>query len=420
MTSAEPVLALLPESQILVDEAAGAWCRGFPAEGVVFPASVEETQALVRVANETGTRLLPAGCGGWLGAGGWTRGGGVVVSTARMDAVHHYEPADLTLTAGAGLGFGELAGVLKRNGQWLPLDGPGCDAGTLGAAVACGVSGPLGARYGAARDNVLGLEVVTGDGRVLRIGGRVVKNVAGYDLVRLFSGSRGSLGVITSVSVRLFPRPQADLTLLFGGEAEEVVAMARAVCTSALPVAAAEVVEGTGGVAGGAMALAVRILGGPDEAEDVCTRIAACAGAGPGVVLVDAQSEDFHAARVGWEGDSPIVVRLAALPSELGRTLERAGAIASAVEGELSAHALHGIVRVKGSRVPDGVDALAAQLSRIRGEVEESGGTMTLSQAPAELAARVGWTGDGGNESELARRIKALFDPTSMLSAECS
>ena len=273
MASPDRVLGLLPEGQVLTGERVAGWTRGAPARAVVFPASVEETQAVVCVANETGTRLLPAGRASWAGAGGWAGADeAVVVSTERMDEVRHYEPADLTLSAGAGLGWPELSRVLRPNGQWLAVDAPGVGMGTVGGAMACGVSGPLQGRYGAARDNVLGLEVVTGGGRILRIGGRVVKNVAGYDLVRLFTGSRGSLGVITSVSVRLYPRAESDVTLRFGGGAAEVVAMARAVCTSPLPVAAVEVDGGTadgGAVDEGAgraeadpMTLTVRLLGG--------------------------------------------------------------------------------------------------------------------------------------------------------------
>ena len=420
VTAADPVLDLLPDGRVLVGDAAREWSRGFGADAVVFPANVDETRALVRVANETGTRLLPAGSGSWLGAGGWSRAGCVVVSTEGMDAVRHYEPADLTLTAGAGLGWAELAGVLRPNGQWLPVDPPGARAGTVGAAVACGVSGPLQGRYGATRDNVLGLEVVTGDGRVLRIGGRVVKNVAGYDLVRLLTGSRGSLGIITSVSVRLFPRPETDRTLLFAGRAEEAVATARKVCTSALPVAAVEVVEGAGGevgTGGEGMVVAVRVLGGAWEAEEVCARVAARVGVEAGSELRGGDSEAFHEMRIDWEGDAPLVVRLAALPDQLERTLARGRGLLPGLDGEVSADAPRGLVRVKGSPRPDGLDALAELLLRTRAEMEAAGGTLTLSQAPARLAARAAWTGTPGDDGGVANRIKTLFDPDSILSA---
>ena len=430
MASPDRVLGLLPEGQVLTGERVAGWTRDAPARAVVFPASVEETQAVVCVANETGTRLLPAGRASWPGAGGWAGADeAVVVSTGRMDEVHHYEPADLTLSAGAGLGWPDLSRVLRPNGQWLAVDAPGVGMGTVGGAVACGVSGPLQGRYGGARDNVLGLEVVTGVGRILRIGGRVVKNVAGYDLVRLFTGSRGSLGVITSVSVRLYPRAESDVTLRFGGGAAEVVAMARAVCTSPLPVAAVEVDGGTvdeGAVDEGAgraeadpMTLTVRLLGGPDEVDEVCSRLVACVRAEPRAVLRDRDSEAFHDDRMGWEADATVVARLTALPDRLGRGLDRARAIVAVMGGETAADALRGVVRVKGSPARDRVDALTEVLSRTRAAMEEAGGTLTLSDAPGEVAARVGWSGGVGDDGGLGARIKALFDPNSILSSRC-
>jgi len=418
VASPDRLLGLLPEGQVLTGERAAAWTGGAPARAVVFPASVEETQAVVCVANETGTRLLPAGRASWLGAGGWAAAReAVVVSSERMDEVRHYEPADLTLSAGAGLGWTGLSRVVRPNGQWLAVDAPGVGLGTVGGVVACGVSGPLRGRYGAARDNVLGLEVVTGGGRILRIGGRVVKNVAGYDLVRLFTGSRGSLGIITNVSVRLFPRGESDVTLRFGGGAAEVVEMARAACTSVLPVVAVEVE--TGGAGAEPMTLIVRLLGGPDEVDEVCSRLAVYVGAEPDAVLRDGDSEAFHDDRTGWEADATVVARLTALPDRLGRVLERARAIAAVMGGEVSADAMHGVVRVKGSPAPDRVDALTEAMSGTRAAMEEAGGTLTLSDAPREVAARVGWSGGVGEDGGLGARIKALFDPNSILSPRC-
>ncbi len=406
---------LLPESRVLTGEAASEWA-GSPVRAVLFPADTAETQALVRAANETGTRILPAGAGSWLGAGGWTRAADAIVSTARLDGVLHYEAADLTLTAGAGLGWRRLGAVLEPNGQWLPLDGPGVGAGTLGGAAACGVPGPLKARYGGVRDNVLGLEVVTGDGRLLRIGGRVVKNVAGYDLVRLFTGSRGSLGVITKVSVRLFPRPEVDATMVFEGGMGAVLEAARVVRTSSLPVAAAELAVRPAGVVDGPAALAVRVLGGREEADDVCSRVAVEIGRAPGRTVRGGESELLHRRRTGWEGGSPLVARLAGLPDRLAATMEWAREVAGPTRGEIMADVLGGVVRVKG--LPAGGDAagVAGVLTRVRRGMEAAGGTMTLSQAPGELAAQVGWTGGGG---VLAEKLKALFDPRPTLQSGC-
>ena len=418
-TAPGALAGLLPESRVLTGNAASEWAGDREVDTVLFPADTDEVQALIRAANETGTGLLPAGAGSWPGAGGWTRTGGVIVSTARLDSVFHYEPADLTLTAGAGLAWRKLAAVLEPNGQWLPMDGPGTGEGTLGGAVACGVPGPLRARYGAPRDNVLGLEVVTGDGRLLRIGGRVVKNVAGYDLVRLFTGSRGSLGVITRVSVRLFPRPGADVTMVFEGGVGEMLEVARGVRASALPVAAAEVAVRRAGAAGGEAQLAVRVLGGREEADEVCARLAAGIGAAPGGTLRGGESEVFHGRRTAWEGRSPLVVRLAALPGRLAAVMGWAREVAARTGGQLAADVLGGVVRVKGSPADEETAGLAGKLVSVRREVEAVGGTMTLSRAPREVAAKVGWTGVGGGGGALAQKLKSLFDPCRVLRSGC-
>lgn len=410
---------ILPGNRVLTGGHAREWASGTGAEAVLFPESAEEVVAIVGAAAETGTRLLPAGRGSWLAAGGWGREARVIVSMSRMDAVAHYEPADLTLTAGAGIGMDALADMLAPNGQWLAADGPGCDGGTLGATVSCGVSGPLAPRYGGVRDNVLGLEVVTGDGRLLRIGGRVVKNVAGFDMVRLFTGSRGSLGLITRASVRLFPLPAADVTLRFGaGNAPEAVAKARAVCAGAVQAASVEVFGGD------AMAVVVRLLGGAEEVPEACDRVAGSVGEAPDEVLSGAGSEALHRGRLGWEaeadaraGDSRVVARLAALPDRLGRTVECADEVAGALRGRIAADAMSGLVRVKGGCAASRVDELARCLGSAREAMEAGGGTLTLSEAPRALAARVGWTGTEGGEGGIGGRIKALFDPDSVLAA---
>ena len=411
---------ILPASRVLTGGHAREWASGTGAETVLFPESAEEVVAIVGAAADTGTRLLPAGRGSWLAAGGWGREAHAIVSMARMNAVAHYEPADLTLTAGAGIGMDALADMLAPNGQWLAADGPGCDGGTLGATVSCGVSGPLAPRYGRVRDNVLGLEVVTGDGRLLRVGGRVVKNVAGFDMVRLFTGSRGSLGLITRASVRLFPLPAADVTLCFGaGNATEAVAKARAVCTGAVPAAAVEVSGDDGTV------VMVRLLGGAEEVREGSDRVAGSVGEAPDEVLSGAGSAAMHRGRLGWEaepgaggGAARVVARLAALPDRLGRTVECAVEVGGALRGRIAADAMCGLVRVKGGCAASRVDEVAECLGSAREAMEAGGGTLTLSEAPRTLAARVGWTGVGGGEGGLARRIKALFDPHSVLAAE--
>ena len=155
--------------------------------------------------------LRVRGAGTWLSAGRPVADG-AVLSLADHRGITEYVPGDLTLTARAGTPLSEIAAATAAHDQWLPLDPWGGDAGTIGATVSTATAGPHSFAMGLPRDVVLGLECVTGSGAVVRPGGRVVKNVAGFDLTRLLVGSWGTLGVITEVTVRLRARPKITKT----------------------------------------------------------------------------------------------------------------------------------------------------------------------------------------------------------------
>ena len=167
--------------------------RGLPS--VSEPASLEEAAAVL-----TGGR----------GVSIEREGGDVVLSTRRLARVLEYEPGDLTVIVESGMRLSELRTVLEPHGQMFALDAPGDP--TVGACLAGNLSGPRRHRYGAMRDLVIGVTVVLADGTVASSGGKVVKNVAGYDLGKLFAGSRGRLGLVARVALRLHPRPAAEAT----------------------------------------------------------------------------------------------------------------------------------------------------------------------------------------------------------------
>jgi glycolate oxidase FAD binding subunit len=163
----------------------------------------------------TATPLRIAGGGTWLSAGHPVQAS-TVISTADVTGIVEYVPGDLVLTARAGTTLREIAEVTASHGQWLALDPYLSDAGrqsaTIGATIATASHGPLALGYGRVRDLTLGVSMISGDGTLLRAGGRVVKNVAGFDLTRLMIGAWGTLGVITEVSMRLHARPALDRT----------------------------------------------------------------------------------------------------------------------------------------------------------------------------------------------------------------
>lgn len=137
-----------------------------------------------------------------------------LISTAALRGIIEYEPSEFTITALAGTPVREIAAALADKGQYLPFDPVWLEAGsTLGGAVAAGVNGAGRVRYGGLRDFILGVRFVDGSGRLLRVGGKVVKNAAGFDLPKFFVGSLGRFGVLAELTFKVFPRPAADLTL---------------------------------------------------------------------------------------------------------------------------------------------------------------------------------------------------------------
>lgn len=408
-------LSGLPAAAVLDQGSAAPWRGSGLARAVVAPHSAAEVATVLGRAAGAGLTVHPAGAGSWPDAGGWSREADVALTTRRMATIHHYEPADLTLTADAGVSWAELEAATEPHGQWLPLDPPGVLDATLGGVVASGVSGSLRGHYGAVRDSVLGVRVVTGDGRELGFGGRVVKNVAGYDLVRLLTGSRGTLGVITQVSVRLFPRPAADVTDVFRARADELPVMARRAAEAPLPLSSIELVDEEG------EALAVRTLGTVDDVDDTRGRLADLLAARPAATLAGAAGRDRHRAWSRWEDGAGVVLRLSALPARLPRLWALAGDLASCLSGSRTAHAASGVVRVRAPAPDDaGLDDLTRVGSDVGRGLAEVGGGVIVSTAPpaarALLGTFEGWAvGGPGPVQELSERIRALFDPSGTL-----
>ena len=216
--------------------------------------STEAVVAAIKESAESRTPLRIAGRGTWLDAGRPVHADRTL-SLRDDTGVVSYVPGDLTLTVRAGTSLSEIERITREHDQWLPLDPYGSTDGTIGATIATASAGPLASGFGLPRDLVLGLEFVNGRGDVIRGGGKVVKNVAGFDLSRLLTGSWGTLGVITEVTLRLYGLPKMERTVmipLIGGE-KEVESIIRAIVLSPLAPLALQLIS-----ASAAQALSLR------------------------------------------------------------------------------------------------------------------------------------------------------------------
>lgn len=182
---------------------------GLLPQAVVAPDNVEAVAEVMRFAHKQGLAVIPWGGGTMMGLGNLPRRYDLALSLSRLDQVIEHEPADLTVSVQAGLTLAEFQRQLATAGQFLALDPPLPEAATVGGVLAANASGPCRHAYGSARDITLGLRVITADGRLTRTGGKVVKNVAGYDLCKLYIGSLGTLGIIVEASFKLWPLPRA-------------------------------------------------------------------------------------------------------------------------------------------------------------------------------------------------------------------
>ncbi len=214
---------------------------------IVSPGSVAEVREVMKLAASGRWAVVPAGAMTWLDAAGpASQHADIIVSTQRLNRIIEHEPADLVAVAEAGVTLKDFNGALAQKGQWLPVDPPddhdndGDNRGraTIGGVVATGLGGAQQFGYGPPRRHVIGMKVVLADGSLIKVGGRVVKNVAGYDLCKLFTGSYGTLGVIVEVNFKLRPLPFETISVVVRGDREALLRGAQQVIGSHLfPVA---------------------------------------------------------------------------------------------------------------------------------------------------------------------------------------
>ncbi|GFE67696.1 FAD-binding oxidoreductase [Chroococcus sp. FPU101] len=214
-----------------------------PPSYLIFPHTQDALAEVVRYANENQLAILPCGNASKLTWGGLVKNPQLVISTQRLNHIIAHAVGDLTVTVEAGVTLQQLQSILQPHSQFLPIDPAYPDKATLGGIMATADTGSWRQRYGGVRDMVLGLSFVRYDGKIAKGGGRVVKNVAGYDMMRLFTGSYGTLGIITEMTFRLYPIPEASQTLLLTGKSDSIAVVAKSLRQSGVTPTAAEILS---------------------------------------------------------------------------------------------------------------------------------------------------------------------------------
>jgi glycolate oxidase FAD binding subunit len=427
--------ALVGQGSVLLDSAD---CGAFSVDGripdcAVAPSTAEQVAAVLHYAGEHHLALIPCGSGTKLAMGNPPRRYDVALSLKELNRVIHYEPADLTITVEAGMPFGAFQDLVGKSGLWLPLDPRGGREASIGGIIAANAAGPLRQGFGGPRDMVLGLKIATPDGKIAKTGGRVVKNVAGYDLGKLLTGSFGTLGVIVEASLKLFPRPpeRATFSMRAGtlGIARE---LRRSILRSPVDAMRLVLLDSPAvallddpAQAPGRPDLELWIeLGGSHRVIERCMhelRQFACA---VGATLVRREGAEEAWGRVSnlalWLQPKyrDVTVLKAALPLVASEEfLSRAQQEAESERIALASFAQVGVGIVHVCALQPTLGAnVAAWVTRLRQASAELGGTLVVEHCPLALKSCVDVWGPGGDDLEAMRKMKVVWDPQQVLS----
>lgn len=365
---------------------------------IAAPENDEQVSSLLTWANENGVRVIARGGGSKLGCGNRPGAVDLVLSLEKFNHVIEHAWQDMTVTVQAGTIIATLQAELAKQKQHLPLDALWPERSTVGGVIATNDSGALRMRFGSVRDLILGVTVVLANGTIARSGGRVVKNVAGYDLPKLFTGSMGTLGVITEVTLRAYPLPHATRTISF--KFADVAAANRymlAISNTTLVPASLQL-----RVSGDAAVVDLRFEGLEAGIAVQVQRATELASEGEST---DSHEDVWTSREKLFDGEPASVVgKFSVLPSAIAVCVKTIQSHASNFQVVAQSLGL-GMFRTT-----------ATDISALRGAIAKLGGTVTILQAPLELKKSIDVFGETGSALPLMVRIKQRFDPQGTLS----
>ena len=386
---------------------------------LVFPPTREILGQIVKLAKEQQWRILICGNGSKLGWGNRGKNIQLVVSLQKCDRLIEHAIGDLTVTVEAGMKLADLQAKLRSQNQFLPLDPSYPDTATLGGIVATADAGSWRQRYGGVRDLLLGLSFVRADGAVAKAGGRVVKNVAGYDLMKLFTGAYGTLGIISQLTFRTYPLVSTSSTMLLTGQASKLAQATQIIRNSGLtPIAldllSPAVVEQLG--VKGNIGLVMRWETIAESIAQQQEQVVAIAQ------KLDLKIDSYQdlAANELWHR----CATLTTIPSSAAAVTCKFGIIATSavnflqlkqvIEADITAR----IHVSKGVGTLQLAEANEQAIDQIRSYCQQHSGFLTILDAPSWLKQKLDVWGYTGNALKTMQTIKNQFDPQNILNSD--
>ena len=409
---------------------------------VLYPQTIAELSKVIALTSENRLRVLPCGNATKLDWGGLVSRADVVISTSKFNRVIEHCVGDLTVTVEAGVKYQDLQTVLAKAGQFLAINPPYRANATIGGILATASAGSLRHRYNSVRDMCLGIEFVRADGEVVKAGGRVVKNVAGYDLMKLLTGSYGTLGIVSRVTFRLYPLPEYTQIVVVTGTAETIAQAQQKIGASVLTPTACDLLSANAiadlGLGQG-IGLVLQFASLKASVIEQCDRIAVLAKELNLEVQMLGTAEEFWELLeiMIWqeelrnsdqsEDDASMVCKLGVLPSASVPFLQECEQIFDEQSHYLQIHAGSGLGVLRLEDVLD-LNAIALQIAKVRSIAESCGGFLSILEAPQSLkfnnpmferASNLEniW-GYHGNARDIMLKIQQQFDPNGLLSCD--
>jgi glycolate oxidase FAD binding subunit len=375
-----------------------------------MPATAEQVAAVLRICAEAKAAVSPRGGGTGVSVGNAARAGCVAIDLRRLNSISDHDHANLTVTAQAGITLAALRENMAALQQSLPFDAPHADKATLGGTIALNMNGPRRSFYGAVRDLVIGMKVALITGEQIKAGGKVVKNVAGYDMCKLFTGSLGTLGVITEATVRVAPVPETAATIGIAGRFEPLMEFADLLFQSQLLPAAVVLMKtqqpGRWQIAAWCEGLAEHVSRHSRDCAAMAQRLG---------LATEILHERSHSAL--WDDlcDFPLqadrCVYRVMLPRNSVATYLQALTTISETAPQLISDLVAGTVWISWPADDDSVKLFP----RLIALAQAQRGHAVLFAAPARLKAGIDVWGPPPSTHALMRKIKQQFDPDGLL-----